>query len=821
MNDILAYDESHIGQLKGLEIIRKVPGMYIGDLSNYKSQFQIVKEIIDNSIDEVVVNNRKHHQINITFLQGKAGYQVVVSDTGRGVPLGKIKELFSELHASGKWKGAYVVSGGIHGVGSKGTSALSKHFCAISKREEGSAIVNIQDCQVIYNKIDKPIDEDKSTNGTTVFFQPDKLVFHDVNGFIKSNGFKLIIDLISLLSVFIKNCTITIYLDNDWIDYTSFPKSIAKSWKLLKSYHKGKIIFQSDHNLKPIDFLKNRFNINSSIAWSISDIHKPISQKNKKDLIGYDIVLAITKDLSNIKGLVYTSTVNNIPIQDNNSHHITGLLYSLKHKLSQYISDSNVESYFKQSYRLPIYAAIMAQCKGAEFINQTKDEFKNEIFYKQYTESLIKLFDTYSDKIWQDLYEIIIDDLILKYKQYTNKSIKSSKGLKDIRNRLTNEKSYIPCRSKDNKVTELFIAEGDSASGTIGTGRNKEYQAVYKLKGKFINMVRGNTSTNGNIVFNDLVKVLGVGPEDTNLDSINFNKIFILTDADAHGYHIAVLIIGNLYKINPLILSEGRVYVATPPLYILSVKNKSFFLRDNNALMDFKVSMLYSRAFELHLKFINNKEIKLEGDHFRNFCYIIERIGNIIETCGNSLDIAPYILEQLVHCVGYLDVFNPNLDAIKSILGLDNVIHHKQSNSLILGHKGIEINVSLTNLKEEIESYVLPELELACWNTYDVLLTTKFTNLYNKTPMTFISLYNLFKTIDERNASTRFFKVTHLKGLGEMSPEELAYTCLDPISRSSIRITEIGNIDTIYGMLDKDTTSRKELLLSEKYRNPY
>lgn len=814
------YGDDSIEEKSGIAAVRHRAGMYIGDvIAPEKGQLQILKEITDNCFDEVTAQPYKQHTIHVTFLTYGNQYQVIVSDTGRGLPLGKLKTIFTKLHSSGKWGASYGASSGTNGVGSTATAALSSKFCAISKRRTGSAIFYLRDSKVITNKrTKKTLNKDEGSDGSTILFQPDKKIFPKISEFLSGDGYKQFIRLMELIPMFLPNVVVKVHINQGRITEEELTKDIRTVWHKLFNQHSGNLTFMSDPNHNMKDYITKSFKVKSDLLWSMEDCTKTLNLHNEQDLVGYDIKLYVFDELEKTKNFQYTSLVNNTPINDPTSHHISALHTVLKNKLKNYITNKEFTTFFDHIYKLPIHAAISAQFKGATFVNQIKTEFKDDVFYKLYTKNLKKTFSGYPDSIWSHLYKVLQEDIQEKYNIYNNRSIKSSKGLKDMKARLANSKSYIPCRSNDNTITELFITEGESAGGVVSTARNKDFQAVYKLKGKSLNTFKASTDkSNSNVVYNDLIKVLGVSPSDTNLDSLNFHRICILTDADSDGYHITTLIVGNLYSINPLILEQGKVYVSNPPLYLLSAKDKSIFLRDTKALIDIKVNTLYNQAFELYLKFNNKKKlIKLEGESFKDFCCIVEHIGSIIHEVSNTVNVEPFILEQLIHVVDYIDFFHVNTSMIKQILGLDDVVHHKESNSLILAQGGIEIHISLNKLKEEITGYILPELEKIHWSEFDCLVTTKHTDTYNQTPISIVGLHTLFKTLDERNpaGSNKLFQVSRFKGLGECSQDMIAYTCLNPDTRSYTKLTGVGDVDRLYHMLGPNSSERKKLLLA-------
>jgi DNA gyrase/topoisomerase IV subunit B len=368
---------------------------------------------------------------------------------------------------------------------------------------------------------------------------------------------------------------------------------------------------------------------------------------------------------------------------------------------------------------------------------------------------------------------------------------------------------FYPCRLKNNTDTEIFLTEGDSAGGQVSKARDTDTQAVFQLKGKPPNAMRIKVSKlMQNVVFRDLARILGVGPTDTDLKNMNFRNIGILVDADPDGYHISSLLIGNLYKLNPLILEEGRVFLANPPLYTMTVKNSSAFIRDTHALMDMRINRIYRSCIEITIRGSSKKLMKLSGEPYREFCYLVRHIGGTIKQVATKLVIDPMIVEMLTHCVDHIEPGHVNPQAIAKILGLKQVFYHADSNSLIL-NAGVDITVPLSNLALEIRKYILPHLERIRWRDFDIWCTTPITKHYNNTAVSLMQLYSIFDAVDSA------YPVHRIKGLGEMTRLQLLETCTNPQTRTQTVITSVGDVDRLYAMLGVDVSARKTLIDSD------
>ena len=794
----LQYTDKDINTLKDLEPVRHHSGMYLGmSPEDPKANWQLVKEILDNSIDETIATGR-HIHIDIKFLYNKIGkWQCVIRDNGRGVPLGKLVDSFSKLHTSGKHSGAYAASVGTHGIGAKLTAALSNTFIALSKRDGQIGMVQLQKGKIVRNKFTKCPKSLMGDTGTVVFFEPDDTIVTTVDTFIGSATFNGVLDLIEFFDVYIDNVSFTVTMDN-LIPSTILDMNSTEMWNTLSGI--GSKLIYTPQGLSKLDYVHKKFKIKKAHAWELLGISKKMSLVKEEDRLGYDIDLFLPKHFP--RGPQLVAAVNMVPIGDLNSSHLSPLIHAIKQCVSANITDKDLANYFMKVYKLPICGSVMVRMKDASFIGQNKTGFQRKEFATPYHTSLIKKFRKQPPELWQKLTKLLYSDIEEQYAKYTNRTM-LSKGLKNINLDLNNIKCYYGCSSTNRDEVELLITEGNSAGGSVVKKRDSKTQAVFKLKGKPINLMKNEDYNNS--IMQDLIRIIGISPADTNLDNMNFKNIGILTDADSDGYHIAALLVGNLYKINPRIVDEGRVFIANPPLYALSVKNQEkMFIRDQTALVDMYVSKLYSPLLQLEI--LNGKQITLlKEDSFREFCHYIDRIGSIFQQVSDSLAIEPLVLEWMTRCVKYLNPINTN--KIKKVLHQDNVSYDKNKNCLILTQGIIDIFIPLERLEMEIRNTLLPELNRISedWDKITVLFSSKHTSVV-RYPISFIQLYNEFVELN------KLISVHRLKGLGEMTPAALEFTTINPKTRSQTKITTLGRVETLFEMLGVDTQYRKKLM---------
>ncbi len=642
----VSYNDSDIETAEGLEHPRMHPGLYGFDVHSQQGQFQLMKEALDNAVDEATVAPHRTHHIDITYNRRGKKYQAVVTDQGRGAPLGKIVPLFTVIGTSGKWGNSYSASIGTYGVGIKATAALSRRFCAASCRQDGSAVVTTNKGVVVHTKVSRRKVKDSSVYGTAVLYEPDPSILTASDLFFEEgNGYMAVMDLVGFLSAFIPNAVFSIYEGKQWIDdkiLTGEPRAVYDAL----NGNKGRRLFQSIQGISPTKYMTNYFGIDSPIIWESGVIRKELSASDPNDRMGYHIEFFMSKDFAK-RGANIMSAVNMTKIIDKTSVQNYGLWDTIKRFLLPFITDTDVGNYFETVYRLPMNMVIMAKWQGATFIGQDKNRFTDKDFLNAYVADLSLRFSELGESYWEDLYEQLSEDIEDKYHKYNNRDMKIGIGLKNMADMLNNPNAYVGCRSKDNTITELFLTEGTSAGDFVKQVCNKNFQAVFKLRGKPINPFKCDKKRlTSNDIYQDLVRVIGVGPSDKDMSSCNFNRIGLLTDADADGYHIASLLVGILYKINPLILSTGKVFLANPPLYVLQLKNKTLFARDKRAYNDAKIAM-YEEGIRLTVQTDNGESYLTKGPVFRDMAYMILHVGRKFANVANKLILDPMHLEMI------------------------------------------------------------------------------------------------------------------------------------------------------------------------------
>ena len=605
-----SYGADSIKVLKGLDAVRKRPGMYIGDTDDGSGLHHMVFEVIDNSIDEALAGHCKNISITIN-----SDNTITVEDDGRGIPVDMHKGekmsaaevIMTQLHAGGKFDhNSYKVSGGLHGVGVSVVNALSE-------RLELNIFRGGNEYEIIFkdgNSI-KPLKKTGKTkkNGTRINFLPSKEIFSSIK-FSTSILEKRIRELAFL------NKGISIRL----IDNTS-----KKSKEFIHKYDGGIVEFVRHINAKkPILVNKNEKEVFKKPIYVTSTKNNVVVECSFEWNAGYsEDVLPFT---------------NNIPQKDGGTH-LLGFRSALTRVINKYLIDRNNKknkiTLSGEDIKEGLTAILSIKMPDPKFSSQTKDKLvSSEI--RNIVEHII------SEKVstWFDQNPSVAKTVIEKITNAAMARDVARKARDSVRRKGTFELSGLPgkladCQIQKREGTELFIVEGDSAGGSAKQGRVREYQAVLPLRGKILNtFVNGKNNgedlstkalakmmSSNEIV--TLINALGTGSKDFNIENLRYDKIIIMTDADVDGSHIRTLLLTflNNYPFNQLI-ENGHVYLAQPPLFKVTKANKSIYIKDENALEEYifkssKEAKKIKKGTAEYRKFVQEQREKLSIQRFK------------------------------------------------------------------------------------------------------------------------------------------------------------------------------------------------------------
>ncbi len=770
------YGADQIQILEGLEAVRKRPGMYIGSTSE-RGLHHLVYEIVDNAIDEALAGYCDVIDVHIN-----ADNSITVLDNGRGIPVGinhkagkpAVEVVFTVLHAGGKFGGGgYKVSGGLHGVGASVVNALSEKVTVESCNGDGAYEISFKRGKVV-EKLHKVREETK--RGTKVVFKPDPEIFEH-----------------------------TVYN----------AETLEQRFREMAFLNKGLKITLLDR--RDPDSKMKVFHYEGGLTSFVEYINKnkefvsPVIDMESKGDVEVEIALQYTTAYSE----TLMSFVNNINTIEGGTH-LDGFKRGLTKAFNDYArkfnilkdKDSNLQG---DDIREGLTAIVSVKIEDPQFEGQTKQKLGNSEA-RTAVDSIVSEQLTYYLEQNPMIAKTICEKSILA--QRAREAARKAREL--TRRKTALEGMSLPgkladCSDKDPKNCEIYIVEGDSAGGSAKTARARATQAILPLRGKILNVEKARLDKiYANAEIKAMITAFGTGiHEDFDITKLRYHKIIIMTDADVDGSHIRTLLLTFFFRQMPELIERGYIYIAQPPLYRARRGNSDIYLKDEAAMEDYLIAQSTQDSVLVRWDGmqIAGAELKKMAEEARSSRYLIDTLSRqvpskIIEQMAvrgmfdpDKYDNADKAQACAVEVAARLDEIEPEYERGWKGAFEDGAFVFTRTLRGVTERHVVDQNILTSG-----EAKKLNEIAADLYDCYikTAIFKTKDAEYKTVGPMSFS---DLIAKVGRKGVS-----IQRYKGLGEMNPEQLWETTMDPNVRSmlQVKIEHVDQADGVFSMLMGD-----------------